>query len=260
METSSNTIANNNIATRYHFLDVVRGFALLSMILYHACFDLVYIHNLSIPWYTSSYGYYWQQSICLILIFISGMSWSLGKNPLRRGSVVFGFGFLIILITHIFIPSQAVSLGILSFLGIAMLLLIPLNKLLLKINCQIGLLLSLFLFILTKKIYYGYLSIEPFFHLELPDWIYEIPGFFILGLPSDSFSSSDYYPIFPWLFLYIAGFYFWNIIKNNTRILHFLTLKITPFEKIGRNTLIIYMLHQPVLMAFFYLLSQLHVL
>ena len=45
-------------------LDTIRGITLLSMMLYHTCWDLVFLFGKKIPGYSGLGGYVWQQSIC----------------------------------------------------------------------------------------------------------------------------------------------------------------------------------------------------
>ena len=51
-------------SVRFDGLDTLRGMTLLSMIAYHASWDLVYMFGVHWPWYRSFAAYVWQQSIC----------------------------------------------------------------------------------------------------------------------------------------------------------------------------------------------------
>ncbi len=75
--------------SRYELLDSIRGLVLISMILYHACWDLVYLFGKNWSWYQGTGAYLWQQSICQTFILLSGFCWSLGKKPAKRGLIVF---------------------------------------------------------------------------------------------------------------------------------------------------------------------------
>ena len=44
-------------------LDALRGLTLVSMIAYHACWDLVYLFHADLDWYRGTGAYIWQQSI-----------------------------------------------------------------------------------------------------------------------------------------------------------------------------------------------------
>lgn len=49
-------------------LDSLRGLTLVSMMAYHACWDLVYLYGMPWDWYRSFWAYAWQQSICCTFI------------------------------------------------------------------------------------------------------------------------------------------------------------------------------------------------
>lgn len=117
-----------NNEKRYALLDSLRGLLLLEMIVYHFFWDLVYLFEQDLPWFHSSLCYWWQQSICWRFIFLSGFCWPLGKRAVRRAVQVFGGSVLVMVITHIFVPDQAVTFGVLFFLGSGMLLLKLLDR------------------------------------------------------------------------------------------------------------------------------------
>ena len=56
---------------RWAALDNLRGLTLLSMIAYHACWDMVYLFGADWGWYRSAAAYVWQQSICWTFILLS---------------------------------------------------------------------------------------------------------------------------------------------------------------------------------------------
>ena len=97
---------------RYNLLDNVRGITLISMIVYHGMWDLVYMFGVDIGWYDSIVGYVWQQSICWTFILLSGFCWSLGRRKLRRGLEVFGLSVVISLITVLFMPDNLILFGV----------------------------------------------------------------------------------------------------------------------------------------------------
>ncbi|HKM04862.1 MAG TPA: heparan-alpha-glucosaminide N-acetyltransferase domain-containing protein [Lachnospiraceae bacterium] len=245
----------NIVSKRYHLLDSVRGVTMLSMILYHATYDLVYLYNVTLGWFDSLLGYAWQQSICWIFIFLSGMCWSLNSHPLKRGLLVSSLGILISFTTSIFLPDQLILFGILTFMGMTTLLMIPLHKLFIKMNPILGAFFSFLFFFLVRNLNNGFLGFENLHILKIPNIFYKIPLLFMIGLPSSSFRSFDYFSLFPWIFLYTAGFFTWNSIKDNNVILKLFTCRFYPIEVIGKHTLSIYMLHQPILIGIFELVN-----
>lgn len=109
-------------STRCALLDELRGLDLISMMLYHGMWDLVYLFGVRAPWYGSWQGELWQQSICWVFILLSGFCLPLGRHPVKRGAVVFGCGVLVTAVTLIFMPADAVWFGVLTLLGSAMII------------------------------------------------------------------------------------------------------------------------------------------
>lgn len=65
-------------AARYRLLDELRGLDLISMMLYHGMWDVVFLFGVAQKWYTGRPGFVWQQSICWVFILLSGFCLPLG--------------------------------------------------------------------------------------------------------------------------------------------------------------------------------------
>lgn len=104
-------------AARYRLLDELRGLDLISMMLYHGMWDVVFLFGVAQKWYTGRPGFVWQQSICWVFILLSGFCLPLGHHPFRRGAVVFGAGALVTAVTLLFLPEDVVWFGVLTLLG-----------------------------------------------------------------------------------------------------------------------------------------------
>lgn len=139
----------NNTSGRYALLDELRGLDLVSMMLYHGCWDLVNLFGIQADWYYGLPGHLWQQSICWVFILLSGFCVQLGHQTLRRGAQVFGAGALVTAVTLLFMPEDRVVFGVLTLLGSAMLLTGLLEKPLRRIPPAAGLAVSAVLFALT---------------------------------------------------------------------------------------------------------------
>lgn len=148
----------HNASDRYALLDELRGLDLVSMMLYHGCWDLVNLFGIQADWYYGLPGHLWQQSICWVFILLSGFCVQLGHHTLRRGAQVFGAGALVTAVTLLFMPEDRVIFGVLTLLGSAMLLTGLLEKPLRHIPPAAGFAISAVLFALTRNVSAGYLG------------------------------------------------------------------------------------------------------
>ena len=258
---------------RYTKIDAIRGLAVINMVLFHTYYDLessfdvfskLLGHRLDYSTPVKIALYIWQQMICCTFIFISGMCNSMGGRKLKNGLVVSACGVIISLVTYFFLPEEFILYGVLTLIGASILIMIPLEKIFCKINPIIGFLLSFIAFLFLRDTSYGRIGFwrnlkinEPDIRLFPKEWYAnDITAFF--GFPGTSFSSSDYFPIIPWLLLFIAGYFFWRIIGNSEKILSFLKRGGNKFLCfVGRHSLVIYLIHQPVMYGLVYLLVTL---
>ena len=240
----------------YGLLDTVRGVCILSMVAYHGMYDLVDIFGLPSAWYTGLPGYIWQQSICWTFILLSGMCWQLSRRHVKRGLLLVGCGAAITLITWLVMPSQRILYGVLNLLGLSALLLIPLDKVFRKIPAWAGLVGALLLFALTKNVARGSLGFEGLVLCQLPRWLYATDLLAVVGFPSPSFWSTDYFPLLPWFFLFCAGYFLWSLLDKSPRAKELLRPGLRPLSFLGRHSLVIYLIHQPALMAVFSVLGR----
>lgn len=233
---------------RWAALDNLRGLTLLSMILYHACWDMVYLFGASWSWYRSSGAYVWQQSICWTFILLSGFCWSLGSSPLRRGLEVFGGGLAVTAATLLFMPETSVVFGVLTLLGSCMLLMVPLERWLRRVPAWTGLGGSAALFFLLRNVNAGCLGFEGLRLVSLPAWLYRDLATAFLGFPPADFFSTDYFSLVPWLFLFLTG-YFANRLWRERRRIPTGGSRVPGLNFLGRYSLPVYLLHQPVVYA-----------
>lgn len=240
---------------RYRLLDEIRALTLFSMIAYHTMWDLVYMFGVAAPWYSSGFGIFWMRSIGITFVLLSGFCFSLGRHHLRRGAFVFLCGAIVSAVTLLVMYENRIIFGVLTLLGSCMLITIPLQKLLRKANCYAGLAVSLLLWLLTFDIRLGYIGLFGFKFFELPDALYSNYFTTYLGFVHQGFYSTDYYPIIPWYFLFVAGFFLHAVFKRHGLLEKLPNPKIPPLEFIGRHTIVIYMLHQPIIFGALYVLN-----
>ena len=233
-------------SSRYGLLDTVRGLVIISMVFYHLVWDLVHLLGVSGIDMRSSGMFLWQRSICWTFILLSGFCWPLGRRHLRRGLTVFGAGLLVTAVTLAVMPQNRIVFGILTLLGSCMLLLIPLEKLLCRIPGAAGLALSLLLYFFTADVDRGYLA---FGLIPLPQNWYQGNLAAYLGFLPPDFYSTDYFPLLPWLFLFLAGYFLNRTVSSSDIWRRIRVWNVPALSFLGRHSLLIYLLHQPLLYA-----------
>ncbi|MCX6569388.1 MAG: heparan-alpha-glucosaminide N-acetyltransferase domain-containing protein, partial [Candidatus Aminicenantes bacterium] len=75
------------------------------------------------------------------------------------------------------------------------------------------------------------------------------------GLPSQSFSSLDYFPLIPWFGVFLIGVALGKSVYASKRSLLPWRMPPTFVNFAGRHSLIIYIVHQPVIMGVLYILG-----
>lgn len=233
---------------RLYLLDALRGVTLISMILYHGMFDLVEIYGIQVSWFWKTPGYMWQQSVCWSFIILSGFCWNLSRNPVKNGLLVSAGGLAVSGLTWIFMPEERITFGILTFIGSAMLLLRLLKPLLMRIPAAAGTGGSAILFFLMRGVNAGYWGFETFHLGTVPENWYRGWINTFLGFPSEDFFSGDYFSLIPWVFLYLFGYFLYDILIRKESFCKLIKLRIKPLEWIGRHSLMIYLLHQPAVL------------
>jgi uncharacterized membrane protein len=230
---------------RFWEVDSLRGAAVIMMIIFHLLFDLNFFSLQPVNVYS---GFWWlfARITASLFILLAGISLTLSysrvsqepKSFLRRkylirGAKIFSFGMIITLLTQALLPQGTIFFGILHFIGLS----IPLGYLFLRFK-KLNLLLAI-VFIIVG--------------LFLDTLNAATPWFLWLGLRPSLFYTLDYFPLFPWFSLILIGIFLGKTLYPEGRSpLRERNPKPLPF--LGRNSLLIYLIHQPVLIAILYLL------
>lgn len=246
-------------ANRIGWIDTFRGLVVISMILYHSMWDIVYLHGVDIPWYSSWPGYAWQQSICWSFILLSGFCFNIGKHPIKRGIIIFLCGAAVSIVTILFVPEAGILFGVMTFLGTAMILAALLNSVLKMVFPLAGIIASTLLFIITRDVNSGYLGFETLRFFKLPEGFYSNIITTFLGFPMAGFASADYFSLVPWIFLFFVGYYIGKIYfkeykHEEPKVSTYHRNKKTtrnPLGFVGRHSLWFYMAHQPIVYLIF---------
>lgn len=241
---------------RMDTLDTLRGITIVSMVVYHACFDMVYLFGGDMPWFSEKWTYYWQQSICITFILFAGVASTLSHSNFKRGCGLFVAAILMSIVSFMVVPEEIIVFGILHFMGIACILTAILQVPLSKIKPIIGFVVCVLLFTICKQLPNGYLGFFDIHLIKLPEKLYTVQFLSLIGLPTPSFFSGDYFPVFPWLFLFWAGFFFWKAVGHKLRGNVSMHIRLPFFTMFGRHSLLIYLLHQPFLYLFITLVTH----
>jgi len=217
------------------------------MVAYHFLYDWVFLFQQPCAFMFTGSAYLWQQLVCSGFILLAGCCCTLSHAPFRRGLQILGCALLITLVTFVATPQERICFGILHCIGLAYLLTALLHPTLQKLPAHLACTIAILLFVVTKGIYYGYLGLLDWPICILPDPLYQLPLLFWLGLPDASFYSSDYFPLVPWYFLFLTGYLGGPAILHSKWFLKINQWQIPPLNWIGRNTLPLYLLHQPIL-------------
>ena len=190
-----------------------------------------------------------------VFILISGACCVFSRNNFKRGMITFFAGIVVTVVTVLYNNGdQQILWGILHFLGLSIILYDLIEKPLSKIKWYIALPIFAVLFILTFGLkngtsFGGYVGV-PFIRAlqwEIPYSFSSISFLFPLGITSVSFFSSDYFPLFPWFFLFLIGSLYGRRLKEERAMKFVYKTHVRPLAFVGRHALIIYLLHQPVI-------------
>ncbi|GAB4264318.1 heparan-alpha-glucosaminide N-acetyltransferase [Thermincola ferriacetica] len=218
---------NRDERKRIWELDFLRGIALILMIIFHFLYDLNEFFHYPVAYYTGVYYYIGKVSVILFML-ISGISSSLSRNNLKRGLRLLIIAMGITAVTHLWQAKWGIKFGILHFLGVSIMLYPALARLPSIALPVLG----------TLVIWAGRFLPEVSFDYLFP-----------LGIKSSNFVSGDYYPLIPWLGVFVYGVFLGKVLyKNHKSLLKFRFSPQNPVNYLGAHTLLIYLIHQPLLL------------
>ena len=234
-------------ARRIALLDWVKAAAIVNMVAYHALYDAAFLFGAAgvQAFMRSAPAHWWERCICGSFILVSGALALHSRRPYRRALAVFGAGLLITAVTLAFTPQLSIWFGILHFLGLAGLLTALAAPALRRVPPWAGLAACAALFWLTHTIPYAQWP----WGAPLPQALYDAK--FRLGLgfwPMNSgLTSSDYFPLMPWLFLFWAGLFAGRAVHGTPLAAACARVpRCRAAEWLARHALVIYVVHQPL--------------
>ena len=211
-------------------VDLLRAIAILLMIVFHIVYDLNQFAGIDINYHTGFW--YWEgQLAAMLFMFVAGISSGLTRsNILYAGLKLIGIGMIISVVTYAVFVDAYVRFGILHFMGTSMILSRYLKKLSTWVLFELAVVIGI--------VGFAFKNITINTSILLP-----------LGLTYPGFRTVDYYPLVPYLSIFIVGMIAYKIyyykreslfdFQWNNRIVMFLS----------RHSLFIYIIHQPIIIG-----------
>lgn len=218
-------------------LDAFRGLCILGVIIIHFIFDLTELYGI-LHWDAPPLFQFVQTWGGVLFLLLSGVCATLGRRSLRRGLTVFGCGMLCTAVTAgmywLGIANQYIIIrfGVLHCLGLCMILWAVFRKF---PAWALGVLVAVA--VVLGFLFQG-IRVEA-------TWL------FPLGLLHEDFVSSDYFPLFPHLGFFLLGSALGRILYRDKQTRFPQVNALSPVLRFlgfcGRQSLFIYLLHQPIL-------------
>ena len=228
---------------RYGEIDLVRGIAILMMIIFHTVYDLSFFQIFPVN-VSDGFWRYFAFATASLFLLVVGISLTLSRARaapdisgyrlalkfVYRGTGIFLLGLLITLCTWLYLNEGFIIFGILHLIGVSVIL-SPLFFPLKKYSIVAGLLCMATGWFFTT--------------ITGPLWL--LP----LGIHPATFWSVDYEPIFPWFGVVLTGMglgeylYPGGVRSFALPSIPQAAIRLLAFP--GRHSLIIYLVHQPVI-------------
>lgn len=197
-----------------------------------------------------------------MFIVICGISCRLSHSNVLRGIKLAGVALLVSVVTIWIVPllgftGTEIRFGILHMLACCILFYAACAKVIDKVPAQAGILICLILYVFTRFIDDGIFGI-PYvdaMNVHLPDALYDCGWLFPLGFHDASFYSADYFPLLPWIFVFLTGACGGGWLVQAKLPESVYRMHIRPLAFLGRHALIVYIIHQPIIFAIFWPLS-----
>ena len=232
----------NKSRPRYLLLDELRGLAIILMVAYHAFYLLAFVFGSATGRMLNDFIGPVQPFIAGTFILLCGVCCRFSRSNLKRGLKLAGAAAIVTLFTLVmtlFGVNEVIWFGVLHFLVCAVLLFALLQKLPGQFEN-----LPWVQIIIFAALFFMFAVWRPFPKTDF------IP-LFVLGFPSFTLRSADYFPLFPWLFLFLAGTAAGIYGKQGRFPGWFAKSRVPALAWLGRHSLLIYLAHQPVLFALF---------
>jgi len=227
-------------------IDFLRGVSIILMVGYHLLYDLGEMVGIKtfLGFSTDLSTRAWtiaQYFFAGLFVVLSGISSTLSRGNVRRALKLLAVALLVTAATFIFDRSSTILFGILHCLAVSILIYgLAAEKAGARACAAAGAAVIGFGFII-QLVLKG-VSIRS-------DWL--LP----FGIHSPTSGSFDYFPLLPWFGIFLAGAALGKSVYAAKRSLIRRRLPVTFVNIAGRYSLLIYIVHQPVILAILYILG-----
>ena len=230
---------------RIRAIDALRGLCVVLMCGHHLLYDLAAF--LGAPWwiFTNPVLDVLHYIFAGCFILLSGVSSRFSRSNLRRGGKLLAVALAFTLVTWLGDllgerllgqkPGILIVFGVLHMLAVCMLFYGLTRRFWDKLPDWFMAVFCVLAVVFTARLANGVA-------VERPNWL------FPFGLIAEGFYSADYFPLLPWLFVFLFGTWLGEKIREGKLPERFYTFDVPFFPAVGRHALLIYIIHQPALL------------
>jgi uncharacterized membrane protein len=225
-------------------LDALRGLALLAMIAYHFCFDLRWF-GLTAFDFERDLRWIIARSIILgTFLVVAGVSFALSaqrpdlpRRFARQVARIAAAALLVTVATYVAFPERYIWFGVLHAIAVSLVLAFPLVR---RPRSAVA--------IGAAVVAAGVLFSHAVFDSRALGWI----GFMTYKPPTE-----DYVPLFPWTGVLLIGVAAGHaLVRTNARALEPIARLPRAVAALGRHSLLVYLVHQPLLIGLLWLVTR----
>jgi uncharacterized membrane protein len=246
-------------------LDALRGLSIVMMLCHHFVFDVRYILGIDAFAFQDSqiFNYIAQPLFISIFLSVSGICCQFSKNNLRRavrmGIAALTLSVMMGVFSVMFEEGLFVFFNILHLLTIGTLIYWLIDKLEARKARMESIEPKDIIIVQSRNnVYFLIVAMVLLLGLQvLPEISGNVDTYLLLPfgiLPRDYLPMGDYLPMIPWLGVFLIGIVIGRTAYRDKKSIFPgvppTFLKVTrPFEWVGRNSLVVYLVHQPVMLA-----------
>jgi uncharacterized membrane protein len=243
---------------RFWEVDAVRGVAIVMMVIYHLMWDLWVFGVLPNVVLWAGFWKYFQRTTATLFITLVGVSLTISYNRalasrgskglywkfFKRGLMIFGLGMLITVVLWALQTAglfQAhIEFGVLHLIGFSIIVAYPFLRF------------RWLNFFLWMAFFVAGWFVQQM-HVDTTWLVW-------LGLTPVRYTPVDFFPVIPWFGVVLLGIFLGNTlypegIRSFPLVDYSTVIPVRVLDFLGRHSLLIYMIHQPILFAILMLIG-----